>query len=122
MLNKATLIGRLAAQPEIKYLQNGDPVCNFNLATSESWKNKEGEKQEKTEWHKIIFFGKLAEICTQYLIKGSLIYLEGKIQTRSWDDKEGVKHYTTEIVGKEMKMLGGKKEGEPTQQADDTPF
>jgi single-strand DNA-binding protein len=122
MINKVILIGRLGTKPELKYSQSGDGVCNFEMATSESWKDKEGNKQEKTEWHKIVVWGKLAEICTEYLDKGSLIYIEGKLQTRSWEDKEGAKHYITEIIGKEMKMLDGKKETKTPSPIDDCPF
>ena len=128
MLNKSILIGRLGKKPEMRYLQDGTAVCNFSLATSETWKDKSGERKEKTEWHKLIAFGRTAEICTEYLDKGSLIYAEGKIQTRQWEDKDGDKHQSTEIVISEMKMLGGKKESEPEKQIaqshldDDVPF
>ncbi len=111
MLNKVILIGRLGADPEIRYLPDGTMVTNFNLATDESFKNKAGEKVQKTEWHKIITFRKLAEICGQYLTKGKLVYVEGKIQTRSWEDKEGVKRYTTEIIASNMQMLDSKGQG-----------
>jgi single-strand DNA-binding protein len=111
MLNKVLLIGRLGADPEIRYLPDGTMVTNFNLATDESFKNKSGEKVQKTEWHKIITFRKLAEICGQYLTKGKLVYIEGKIQTRSWEDKEGVKPYTTEIIASNMQMLDSKGQG-----------
>ena len=109
MVNKVTLIGRLGADPEVKYLPDGSPVTNFTVATSEKW-TKDGEKQERTEWHKIVTFRKLAEICGQYLNKGSLVYIEGKIQTRKWQDKEGIDRYSTEIVADKMTMLGGKSE------------
>ncbi len=127
MINKAILIGRLGAKPELKYLQNGDPVCNFNMATTEMWKDKTGEKQEKVEWHKIVVFRKLAEICAEYLDKGSLIYVEGRIQTRQWEDKDGVKRTVTEIVASNMKMLGTKKSDSNEAHvenvpADDVPF
>ena len=110
MVNKVILVGRLGKDPETRFTAEGAAVCNFNLATDESYKDKSGAKVQKTEWHKIVTFGKLAEICGQYLAKGKLIFLERKIQTRSWDDKEGVKHYTTEIVASDMKMLDGKKD------------
>ena len=131
MLNRIQLIGRLGKDPEVRYTPDGAMVTNFNLATDEQWKNKAGEKQQKTEWHKIVVFGKLAEICGQYLTKGKLIYLEGKIQTRSWDDKEGVKRYTTEVVGSNMQMLDSKSNGEksagtagtaPQNGSDDVPM
>lgn len=108
-VNKVILIGRLGKDPDVKYTAGGTAVANFSLATSETFK-KEGEKQEKTEWHKIVIFGKLAEIAGEYLKKGSQIYLEGKLQTRSWGDKDGVERYTTEIVLSEMTMLGGRSD------------
>lgn len=106
-LNKAILIGRLGKDPETRYVASGDAICNFSLATSESWKDKSGEKKDKVEWHSISAFGKLAEICGKYLKKGSLVYIEGKIQTRKWKDKDGQDRYTTEIRADQMKMLGG---------------
>jgi single-strand DNA-binding protein len=110
MINKAILVGRLGRDPEIKYTPNGVAIVNFSMATDEVWK-KDGQKQSKTEWHRIVVFDKLAEICSQYLSKGKLIYIEGKIQTREWTDKEGGKRYTTEIVANEMKMLDSKDSG-----------
>ena len=111
MLNKVILIGRLGADPEIRYMQDGTMVTNFRLATDEAYKSKSGEKVQKTEWHKIVTFRKLAEICGNYLTKGKLVYIEGKIQTRAWEDKEGVKRYTTEIVASNMQMLDSKGQG-----------
>jgi single-strand DNA-binding protein len=112
-VNRVILIGNLGKDPEVRYTQAGKAIANITVATSESWKDKAtGEKHEKTEWHRVSFFDKLAEIVGQYLKKGSSIYLEGRLQTREWQDKEGNKRYTTEIVGSEMKMLGGKKDGE----------
>ena len=108
MINKAILVGRLGADPEVRYTPDGAMVTNFRIATDEQWKDKNGEKVQKTEWHKIVAFGKLAEICGKYLVKGKLVYLEGRIQTRAWDDKEGVKRYTTEIVASTMQMLDSK--------------
>ena len=108
MINKAILVGRLGADPEVRYTPDGAMVTNFRIATDEQWKDKNGEKVQKTEWHKIVAFGKLAEICGKYLVKGKLVYLEGRIQTRTWDDKEGVKRYTTEIVASNMQMLDSK--------------
>jgi len=105
-VNKVILIGHLGADPEMKYGSSGNPFTTFNLATTESW-TKDGQKTEKTEWHRIITFGKLAEICAQYLNKGKQVYIEGKIQTRNWEDKEGVKRWTTEILCQNMQMLGG---------------
>ncbi|MEN6487814.1 MAG: single-stranded DNA-binding protein, partial [Smithella sp.] len=105
MVNKVILIGRLGKDPEVRYTPDGAMVTNFTLATDESYKDKNGEKVQKTEWHRIVTYRKLAEICGNYLVKGKLIYIEGKIQTRSWEDKEGVKRQTTEIVANDMKML-----------------
>ncbi len=108
MINKAILIGRLGKDPEVRYTPDGTMVTNFNLATDEQWKDKNGEKVQKTEWHRIVTFGKLAEICGNYLAKGKLVFIEGRIQTRSWEDKDGVKRFTTEIVASDMKMLDSK--------------
>ena len=105
-VNKAILVGHLGKDPEVRYTPGGDPVTTFSLATSDSWKDREGNRQEQTEWHRVVTFGKLAEICGQYLKKGKLAYVEGRIQTRNWEDKEGVKRYTTEIVANSMTMLG----------------
>jgi single-strand DNA-binding protein len=126
MINKAILIGNLGADPEVKYTQSGTAVANFNLAVTETW-TKDGKKEEKTEWLRIVAFGRLGEICGEYLTKGSKCYLEGKIQTRQWDDKDGNKRYTTEIVAREMKMLSPKGETndwKPQEQSngDDVPF
>src|SRR5512135_3665145 len=115
-VNKVILVGHLGKSPETRYLTNGDAVTNVSLATSESYKDKNGEKVDKSEWHNLVFYRKLAEIAGQYLNKGSLIYVEGKIQTRKWEDKEGQTRYTTEIIVNEMKMLGGKK-GEESQES-----
>ncbi len=105
MINKAILIGNLGADPEVRYTQNGAAVANFRIATTEKWKKQDGTMEEQTEWHKIVAFGKLGEICGEYLSKGSRVYIEGRIQTREWEDRDGVKRYTTEIVAREMKML-----------------
>lgn len=110
-LNKVQLIGRIGQDPEVRFLPNGDAVCNLSLATSKKWTDKSsGQKVEKTEWHRLSVFGKLAEVCGQYLKKGSLAYFEGELETRQWE-KDGVKQYTTEIRVKEMTMLDGKAEG-----------
>ena len=131
MINKVILVGHLGKDPDSKYLPDSTPVANFTVATDENYKNKSGEKVQKTEWHKIVAFGKLAEICTQYLTKGKLVYIEGRIQTRAWDDKEGVKKYTTEIVASSMQMLDSKGKGEkepdyhtpdPPDNGEDVPF
>ena len=105
MINKVILIGNLGADPEIRYSQDGVPVATFNVATTEKWKDKSGEWKEQTEWHKIVAWRKLAEICGEYLSKGSKVYIEGKLQTRKWKDQSGNDRYTTEIVAREMKML-----------------
>ncbi|MBP9714081.1 MAG: single-stranded DNA-binding protein [Sterolibacterium sp.] len=111
-VNKVILVGNLGKDPETRYMPNGDAVTNITLATTESWKDKaSGEKKEATEWHRVVFFRKLAEIAGQYLKKGSQVYIEGALKTRKWQDKDGQDRYTTEIVADEMKMLGGKSEG-----------
>lgn len=109
-LNKVFLMGRLGKDPESKTLQDGTAICSFSVATSESFKDKSGQKQEKTEWHFCKTFGRLAEICNQYLKKGRQVLVEGKIQTRSWDDKDGVKKYATEILASNVTFIGGEKE------------
>jgi single-strand DNA-binding protein len=109
-VNKVILVGNLGADPETRYLPNGDAVANVRLATTESWKDKtSGEKREITEWHRVVFFRRLAEIVGQYLKKGSSVYIEGRIRTRKWQDKEGQERYTTEIEASEMQMLGGRQ-------------
>ena len=110
-LNKVILIGRLGRDPETRYMPNGDAVCNFSVATSESWKDQSGQKKERTEWHAITLYRKLAEIAAKYLQKGSLVYLEGRIQSRKYTGKDGIERTAYEIVCSEMKMLGGKAEG-----------
>ncbi len=105
-VNKAILIGHLGKDPEIRHAQSGATITSFSIATNESWNNKEGQREERTEWHRIVAFGKLAEICGQYLKKGKQIYIEGRLQTRSWEDRDGNKRYTTEIVASNMTMLG----------------
>ena len=133
MINKAIIIGNLRKDPEVRYTAAGLAVTNFTVATTETW-TKDGKKEEKTEWHRIVAFDKLGETCGQYLSKGSKVYIEGKIQTRSWDDKDGNKRYTTEIVARDMKMLspksgsgsGGHYQEEPPLaepvMGDDVPF
>ena len=116
-LNKVMLIGRLGRDPELKSTASGSSVANFSIATDESWKDKEGNRQEKTEWHRIVAWTKLADICGQYLTKGKLVYIEGALQTRSWEDKEGNTRYVTEIKAFRMSMLGSKADGEGTQAA-----
>jgi single-strand DNA-binding protein len=106
-VNKVLLIGRLGQDPELKYTPSGQGVCNFSVATSENWTDKSGQKQERTEWHRIVVWGRLAELANQYLAKGRQVYLEGKLQTRSWDDKDGNKRYTTEVQATNLQFLGG---------------
>lgn len=111
-VNKVILIGNLGNDPDIRYTASGAAVANISLATAESWRDKDsGEQQERTEWHRIVFFGRLAEIVGEYLRKGSQVYVEGRLQTRKWQDKEGHDRYTTEIVANEMQMLGGRSGG-----------
>ena len=112
-VNKVIIVGNLGKDPETRYAPSGDAVTNIVVATTETWKDKtSGEKREATEWHRVVFFGKLAEIAGQYLKKGSQVYLEGKLKTRKWQDKDGQDRYTTEINADEMKMLGSKGDGQ----------
>src|SRR5215468_8255573 len=106
-VNKVILIGNLGADPELRYTPGGQAVCDIRLATNESWTDKNGQKQERTEWHRVVMWGKPAEICKQYLAKGQKLYVEGRLQTRSWDDKEGNKRYSTEVVATDFMFLGG---------------
>lgn len=116
-VNKAIIVGHLGKDPESRYLPNGDAVCNFSVATSETWKDKTtGEKKELTEWHRISVFGKLAEICAQYLTKGAMVYIEGRLQTRKWQDKDGQDRYTTEIRCDKMSMLDKRQDGDSPRQ------
>ncbi len=107
-VNKVILIGNLGKDPETRYLPSGDAVTNVSVATTDVWKDKNGEKQEHTEWHRVAFFGKQAEIAGEYLKKGSPVYIEGRIRTRKWQDKEGQDRYSTEIVAERMQLLGGR--------------
>lgn len=110
-LNKVLLIGNLGADPETRYTTSGDAVANIRLATTDTWKDKQtGEQRESTEWHRIVFYKRLAEVVGQYLKKGSQVYIEGRIKTRKWQDKDGQDRYTTEIEASEMKMLGGRRD------------
>jgi len=135
VVNKVMLIGRLGADPEIRYTPSGAEVATFRIATSESWTNKTGEKEERTEWHRIVAWRGLAKICGEYLSKGKLVYVEGRLRTRSWEDRDGNKRTTTEIEATDMKMLGGigeagrkAKEAEPesappaAKEEEDIPF
>src|SRR5437588_7407062 len=113
-VNKVILVGNLGRDPETRYTTGGDAVTNIRLATTDTWKDKNGEKQERTEWHTIVFFGRQAEIAGEYLKKGKQVYIEGRLQTRKWQDKEGQDRYTTEIVADRMQMLGSREgSGEP---------
>ena len=117
MVNKATLIGNLGADPETRYTSGGTQVTTFSVATTERWRGQDGHPREETEWHRVVAWGKLAEICGQYLEKGSKVYVEGKLQTRKWQDQSGVDRYTTEVVAREMKMLGSRHGGQAQQEA-----
>lgn len=135
-VNKAILIGNLGKDPELRYTPGGQAVASFPLATSEKWKDKEGVMQDKTEWHNIVVWGRQAETAKEYLAKGRQVYIEGRIQTRSWDDKDGNKRYTTEIVAMRVQFLGGRGQGgdsggnmppeapqqDLTEEDDDLPF
>ena len=111
-INKVILVGNLGADPETRYMPSGGAVTNIRIATSESWKDKNtGDQQERTEWHNIAFFGRLAEIAAEYLRKGSQVYIEGKLRTRKWQDKDGNDRWTTEVIANEMQMLGGRGGG-----------
>lgn len=107
-VNKVILVGNLGKDPEVRFMPNGEAVCNFSIATTDSWKDKAGAKQERTEWHNIVMYRKLAEIAGEYLKKGRPVYVEGRLQTRKWQTKEGQDRYTTEIIADQMQMLGGR--------------
>ncbi len=109
-VNKVILIGNAGADPELRYTPGGTAVSNFSIATNESWTNSSGERQERTEWHRIVVWGRLAEICNQYLRKGSKVYIEGKLQTSSWEGQDGLKRYTTEVVARDMQLLDSRGE------------
>jgi single-strand DNA-binding protein len=132
-VNKVILLGRLGRDPELRYTQSGQPVADFTLATNETWNDREGKRQERTEWHRVVAWGKLAELCGQYLNKGRQAYIEGRLQTREWNDRDGNKRQTTEIVARDVVFLGGRGEDrsptsssstepEPPIQDDDIPF
>lgn len=119
-VNKVILLGRLGQEPELKYTPGGAAVCNFSLATTEAWTDKSGQKQEKTEWHRVVVWGKLAELCNQYLSKGRQAFVEGRLQTRSWDDKDGNKRYTTEIMASTVQFIGGATANSGTTSVDNS--
>ncbi|WP_368880710.1 single-stranded DNA-binding protein [Shewanella algae] len=121
-INKVILVGNLGQDPEVRYMPNGNAVANITVATSESWKDQQGQQQERTEWHRVVMYGKLAEIAGEYLRKGSQVYLEGKLQTRKWQDQSGQDKYTTEVVidmGGTMQMLGGRNQQNAQSQSQD---
>ena len=120
-VNKAILIGNLGADPELRYTPSGSAVANFNIATTEKWKDKDGQSQERTEWHRIILWNRQAEIAKEYLRKGSPVYIEGRIQNRSYEDKDGIKRYVTEIVAQRMQFLGGRSEPGPSSGPSEPP-
>ena len=110
-MNKAMVIGNLGSDPEVRYTQNETPVATFSVASTERWKDSDGNKQERTEWHRVVAWGKLAEICGEHLHKGDKVFIEGKLRTRKWEDQEGIIRYTTEINARELEMLGGRQDG-----------
>lgn len=121
-VNKVIIIGNLGKDPEVRYTPGGDAIANITVATTDTWKDKAtGEKKEATEWHRVVFFGKLAEVVGQYLKKGHQVYVEGSLRTRKWQDKEGHDRYTTEIRADEMKMLGGRQDGDRAPRGDSAP-
>ena len=117
-INKAIIVGNLGKDPEMRYTADGSPIAGFSVATTDTWKDKSGAKQEKTEWHNITIFGKLAEVCGEYLKKGSAVYLEGRIQTDKYTDKAGIEKYSTKIIADRMQMLGGKPSSTAETKAD----
>ena len=117
-VNKIVLVGHLGADPESRFTPSGVAVSTFNMATNESWKNKEGEYEDRTEWHRIVLYGKAAETASEYMKKGQLAYVEGRIRTRSWEDKDGMTRYTTEVLGDRFTMLGRKSENKSTAPAE----
>lgn len=119
-LNRHELIGHLGNDPELRYMPNGTPTASISVATTEIWKDKDtGEKKERTDWHRVIFFSRLAEVAQEYLKQGSQVFVSGKSRTRKWTDSQGVDHYTTELIASEMQMLGKKPTGEPLERAPD---
>ena len=114
-VNKVILMGNLGRDPEVRFMPNGDAVCNFSIATTDTWKDKAGERQEKTEWHNIVMYRRLAEIAGEYLKKGRPVYIEGRLQTRKWQTKEGQDRYSTEIIADSMQMLGGRDSSSPQE-------
>ena len=118
-VNKVILVGNLGADPDMRYTPSGAGVCEFRLATNETWTDKNGQKQERTEWHRVVVWGKRGEVCSKYLSKGRQVYVEGRLRTRSWEDKEGNKRYTTEIIANDVQFLGGREGGDGRRSRDD---
>jgi single stranded DNA-binding protein (ssb) len=116
-VNKVIIMGRLGQDPEVRYTPAGTCIANFNIATSENFKDREGNKQERTEWHRVVLFGRTAEVAGEYLRKGSMAYIEGRLQTRKWTDKEGQDRYTTEVVGDRLQLVGGKSDSQESGHA-----
>jgi single-strand DNA-binding protein len=114
-VNKAIVLGNIGRDPEVRYSASGSAVCNLSIATTRKWKSKDGEAQEETEWHRVVFYDRLAEVADEYLGKGSAVYVEGRLKTRKWQDKDGIDRYTTEIVGEQMQMLGGRDSAQTAQ-------
>jgi single-strand DNA-binding protein len=114
-VNKVILIGNLGADPELRYTATGTAVANFNIATKDSWTGKDGNKEERTEWHRVVAWARLGEICGEYLVKGKQVYIEGKLRTRSWEDRDGNKRYTTEVLAQTMQMLGSAGDRVPSE-------
>ncbi|MFH1624323.1 MAG: single-stranded DNA-binding protein [Pseudomonadota bacterium] len=121
-VNKVILIGRLGADPEVRYTSDGVAVATFRMATTERWSNQKGEKEERTEWHRIVAWRRLGEICGEYLSKGKQVYIEGRLQTRSWEDKDGNKRWATEVIASNMQMLGSPAEQDKTKQDSEGSF
>jgi single-strand DNA-binding protein len=122
-VNKAIIVGNLGRDPEVRYSANGNAIANVTVATTDSWRDKQsGERQERTEWHRVVFFGRLAEIAGEYLKKGSQVYVEGRLQTRKWEDQSGQERYTTEIVAAEMQMLGGRGSADASESSGDSHY
>ena len=120
-VNKVIILGRLGADPEVRFTPSGDAVCNLSVATSENWKDKAGERQERTEWHRVVLYRRLAEVAGEYLKKGRPVYLEGRLQTNKWQTKDGQDRYTTEIIGDQMKMIGGREDNNSQNEASTKP-
>jgi single-strand DNA-binding protein len=120
-VNKVILVGNLGADPELRYTPSGQGVCELRIATSDSWTDKQGQRQERTEWHRVVVWGKRAEVCSKYLSKGRQVYVEGRIQTRNYDDKDGNKRYITEVIANDVQFLGGGRGGDNRGRGDEAP-